>query len=971
MAAPTTWAAGAPAATSALSVHVAQAKDFSRIEFRWAGKAAYKTRREGQKLFVSFSRDAKPDVAELKVLPPKWVSGVEVTHPAGAIEFVFTLADNADAKLGFADGATYLNVFEAAEAEVPAEAGSAVPKPEDPAQTEHAEATSVKPRENPVPLLGTVGIGREDGDAKTALTFKWRAPLGAAVFRRGDAVWIVFDAVAGYDLGKLKNASHVTGYRLVKGDGWSGVRLDVQPTTVVAAVGEGPNWTVTLSSKPLHRVSQIEIKRDGNSGVQELQAVVAGASSAIWIDDPVVGDRMAVVPALAPSKGVTDRRQFVDMTLLASAQGLALEVMSPATTVTAEGDLVHIAKPAGLALSPQSDVEERLRAENGFPQPASMPGLIGDDWGKTGEGGFLKRYDTILQAVAAEESAEHDEAGSGKVPSDSRMALARFLIGSNMAYEAIGVLNDLARSQQEMLGKAEFRGLRGMARTMVGRYKEAEADFSSPVLTGDPSTQLWRAYGAAKQGLWSEAHQKFMDGELALGANDPLWRARFQIAASEAALRTGDIPGAQTLIISALAESIPDEDQLAARLVQAHILEAQDQPDRALKIYKAIANAPLDDLAAEAMLRATRIQFDRGQLKPADAANIYDGLRYRWRGDATELETIRALGQLYLSQGRYREALEVLRSAGSRLPDLPEAAQVQNDLSSAFKSLFLDGTADGLQPIQALGLFFDFKELTPVGADGDLMVRKLVRRLVDVDLLDQAASLLKYQVDNRLEGVPKAQVATQLATIYLMGRQPESALQAINSSRNTLLPATLNAERRIVTARALAALGRLDAAKEIIETDKTPEGRDVQADIAWRGHDWTASGSLYESGLGERWKNPAPLTQDEEGRLLRAGVSYSLAGDDPSLQRLNTRFGGFIEKARNPEALRIALQEMGGEGALSSDLGRLRADSDAFAGWVSRMKQRFRDKASPTPAVPVRSAAAKPAPTAAPPPKKG
>src|SRR5436190_869833 len=104
-------------------------------------------------------------------------------------------------------------------------------------------------------------------------------------------------------------------------------------------------------------------------------------------------------------------------------------------------------------------------------------------------------------------------------------------------------------------------------------------------------------------------------------------------------------------------------------------------------------------------------------------------LRYRWRGDATELETIRALGQLYLAQGRYREALEALRSAGKRLPDLPEALQLQADLSAAFRTLFLDGSADGLEPIQALALFYDFKELTPLGADGDLMVRKLVRRL--------------------------------------------------------------------------------------------------------------------------------------------------------------------------------------------------------------------------------------------------
>src|SRR6201999_4035733 len=98
------------------------------------------------------------------------------------------------------------------------------------------------------------------------------------------------------------------------------------------------------------------------------------------------------------------------------------------------------------------------------------------------------------------------------------------------------------------------------------------------------------------------------------------------------------------------------------------------------------------------------------------------------------------------------------------------------------RALFLDGRADGLEPVQAVALWYEFKDLTPVGADGDLMVRKLARRLVDVDLLDQAADLLKYQVDNRLDGVAKAQVATDLATLYIMDRKPEAAIEALNGS---------------------------------------------------------------------------------------------------------------------------------------------------------------------------------------------
>jgi len=363
------------------------------------------------------------------------------------------------------------------------------------------------------------------------------------------------------------------------------------------------------------------------------------------------------------------------------------------------------------------------------------------------------------------------------------------------------------------------------------------------------------------------------------------------------------------------------------------------------------------------------------------AADVYDGLRYRWRGDATELETIRALGQIYLSLGRYREALEALRSAGQRLPDLPQALELQADLSGAFKSLFLDGQADGLQPVQALALFYDFKELTPIGADGDLMVRKLARRLVDVDLLGQAADLLKYQADNRLNGVPRADVSTDLAMIDLMNRQPEAALDALNSSRTTLLPSAMNAERRVIEARAWVGLGQYDHALEVIQADKGPDADVIRAEIAWKKHEWPSAGGQFEKLLGDRFKAEGPLGPEDEAKLLRAAICYSLAGDEAGLGRLRDHYQGFVAQARQADALRVAMSGAQEAQISSKDFSRISAEDASFVGWVQAMKQRFRDRPAPTsptsglnlpasgPGAPV--ATAKPAKTASAGPSQG
>jgi hypothetical protein len=255
--------------------------------------------------------------------------------------------------------------------------------------------------------------------------------------------------------------------------------------------------------------------------------------------------------------------------------------------------------------------------------------------------------------------------------------------------------------------------------------------------------------------------------------------------------------------------------------------------------------------------------------------------------------------------------------------------------------LFLRGGADGLPPIQALGLFLDYEDLTPIGADGDLMVRKLARRLVDVDLLDQAAQLLKYQADNRLDGVARASVDTDLAMIQLMNRQPEAALDAINGSRTTLLPKDMAERRRVLQARALAALGRLDDAVELLDKDNSPDALDARSEIAWRQKDWPKVGALLETRLGDRWKSTQPLSAEEQALLLRAGIAYSLADDNAALGRLRAHYASLASAAPNPNALKVALAGVATGPYTATDYVRAISDSDTFAGWVTAMKARY------------------------------
>jgi tetratricopeptide (TPR) repeat protein len=699
-------------------VRVGEAADFTRLDLG----PGVSTRRDGATLTVTFPPGARPDLARFRTSPPKWIQSARVAQAGGRTQLVLTLAEGADTRTGVADGAVWVNVFPRAEPVGPPDAAATPPV--------EAPALPVN-RPDPLPRGGVVKAEITLGQDEAVLSFPFANPAGAAVFRRGGSIWVVFDAPARLDISTFpRGLRQMASAETFRGPDYAALRIEAPPGMPFRADSAGDTWNIVLGRAPSPQGSVVRVVRDEASGPAALKSAVAGATRVVRIEDPVVGDRMTVVTALGPAKGAPLRREFAQVTVLPSTQGLALESLVADIAVTHDGDIVRIGRPEGLALSPLSVGSAPEDAGLDAPRPAIMPALIDQvNWPRTGPKGFLSRYNELLSA-AAEESQGGREAATA-----SRFALARFLVGSELSYEAIGVLNDLARKSPQVLDSAEFRGLRGIARVMARRYAEAATDFSAPILASDPSASLWRAFISAQLGQWTEVRNEFAAGAEAFNQFSPVWKSRFARAEGQAALAQGDLEGADKAVRLALEDRAGSAETLAARLLQARLLEAQGAKDRAVRIYQAVATAPLDWLSTPAALQAARIRLDQGKINAVQAADEINALRFRWRGDGTELEIIRTLGSIYLDQGRYREALETLRSAGRSLPDLPEAVQLQTDLSKAFRALFMDGVADGLQPIQALALFLDFKELTPLGADGDLMVRRLVGRLVNVDLL--------------------------------------------------------------------------------------------------------------------------------------------------------------------------------------------------------------------------------------------
>jgi hypothetical protein len=288
-----------------------------------------------------------------------------------------------------------------------------------------------------------------------------------------------------------------------------------------------------------------------------------------------------------------------------------------------------------------------------------------------------------------------------------------------------------------------------------------------------------------------------------------------------------------------------------------------------------------------------------------------------------------------------------MRSAMLAHPDNDLTRKIQDEAAVSFETLFLGGKSDALPPIEALGLFYDYRELTPIGRRGDEMIRKLADRLVSVDLLDQAAELLQHQVDHRLQGAARAQVATRLAMIYLMNRKADRALATLRASRADGLADELRDQRLLLEARALSETGRHDLALEIIGDIKGRQASRLRADVQWAGRKWREAAEQIEQLYGERWRDFTPLSDTERGDVLRAAIGYSLADEPIGLGRLREKYVAKMENTPDRHAFEIVTAPAGTSGQEFKDVARTVGGMNTLDAFLREMRERYPDTETP------------------------
>ncbi|NPV25754.1 tetratricopeptide repeat protein [Bradyrhizobium aeschynomenes] len=802
------------------------------------------------------------------------------------------------------------------------------------AKPEMAEApkTMEKPAEKPATGAATLEALRDSEGLR--LTFGFGQVTPAALFRRGDTVWMVFDSTKPVDVEPIRAKGgaiigEVNRVALDKGQAIR-IRLNRPQMHSLGSDDGGRSWTLSFADKGQTNQQPLMVMRNvTDPALANVMVPLAnpGAGMLHRLTDPDAGDTLLVVTAPPPIRGFIKRQDFVDLSLLDSIHGIAVRPNSDDVAVEIAPDKVILGRPGGLTLSSIGFSPERAPT-------AVRPMFDIDEWQQNQTQPFVPREDLLIRTAANAEPERRAQA---------RLALARFYMARGMYPEARGITNLMISDDDPRTDETAMLMIHAVASILMGRPDQGLKDLANSSIGNNFDSQMWKGLAFARQGKFADAREKLKNVEFAI-ASLPLDLQRIVTSdAMKASLEIKDFAGAakrraELDVIGVPADMKPDVAVLRGRLA-----EAMAQEKDALDEYRFAINSNDRPAAAEAKLFEIKLLQKRGEIKPADALKELETLQATWRGDAIEVQTLQMMSQLYEEAGRYADSLEAARMATRLMPNSDMARQAQDAAQRLFSQLFLSGKADELPPVDALSIFYGFRELTPIGRRGDEMIRKLADRLVGIDLLDQAAELLQYQVDHRLEGAARAQVAARLAMVYLTNRKPDRAIEALRTTRIADLSGELRQQRLLLEARANSDIGRHDLGLDIITNVAGREAIRLRSDIYWASRRWREASEQIELYYGDRWRDFRPLNPAERGDILRAVVGYALADDAIGLARFREKYAPLMTGEADKLAFDIASKPASGSSAEFAQIAKMAAGVDTLDGFLRDMKARFPD----------------------------
>ena len=485
-----------------------------------------------------------------------------------------------------------------------------------------------------------------------------------------------------------------------------------------------------------------------------------------------------------------------------------------------------------------------------------------------------------------------------KDPEEKTLAaqqFAAFNIQRGLYPEALGILRTLKDSLEKQEDTSEnqkeldkTRILEAVAALMMQRFEKSEELLKASAPSAD--RDLW--LGVAQQGLGNskQAIEKIEKNIETATSYPPVLNQAVRYYYAKALFEEGRITDSMNQLDRLALLGGQNRFLPKSQLLMGQLYEAQDKLDNAEQIYINLANHPNREVASFALMHFMNLLTSRRDLTPEAAIVRYENLRFLWRGDKVEEESLYRLAQLYIQTGQYRSALERLRSLTANYPESQHAEKAAAQMIKIYEDVIMERLEGmNMDKLDILALYYDFRELTPSGEEGDKLVTHVADELAALGLYARAEEILKKQLQFRVrDRAAVGQLGFKLAEVLGKSFQPEEALKVLENTASSKLPQTLKNKRTLLKADLLALDQRPQAAlRTALEVD-TSQAHSTQATIAWElGRDKViieALGPRFTGAGGSDW------SRQDATHFLQLATALSRTGQRSRLNELRLNY---------------------------------------------------------------------------------
>ena len=680
--------------------------------------------------------------------------------------------------------------------------------------------------------------------------------VGAAAFRRGNALVMVLDSSKPMDLSPISGdpTYGATSYALLS----SGAMLTLPlPTGVDVAVSRRPEGWLIAPAKPAQSARPIIPDRQINGTILP----VRDPGHVVVISDPISRTDLLVGTVRADEQSTPVRRRDPSHVMYTTLLGVVVERLADRLEMRVESGGFVLEESIG-----------RRHPPAGMAGPGQMFFSRSLDLPAVSETELERRYKAALAAAAAVPTPER------RLP---RLDAAEAALALGQSREAgqLAAIADQDAPAGPQAGRSIFLQA---AAAVIDRAPMALGLLEDPRIANSDEVTMWRALDLAHREPANADAARTIVRDLPMLRNYPdrLRRKLLGDAAMSLAIAGG----------AGIAGQVQDlQGGGEVRLAQAMLPLPGRQATSTL--------AALDRLAADddpavrfgAATRAVEIRTSSGQLKPSQAADRLDieTLDARMAGDEVSLK-LRIAG-LRAQAGDWAGALRTLHDIKASFPDA--VRQTERASIDVLKQMAANGmSVTGPPDIAQLGMIEENLDLLPAGADRTTVLIELARRLADLDLPDRAAALVSDDVVRAGPGLERARLGLELARLRMDHADAPATLAALDATLAADLPVELSDARAFMRARADAASGQADAALAILAPLQGPDVDELRAAEFGVKQDWRDQAAALTSLAVREVPATGPLSPVSEDLVLRVVSAAARSGDQGALRQLALRW---------------------------------------------------------------------------------